>query len=419
MKKWLHSLFLILLLVVLTAAKNPTEYVITDFGAIADSTTLNTKAIQSTIDLAAANGGGTIVVPKGVFLTGALFFKPKTKLSLAKDAVIKGSNDINNYPYLPSRMEGQNLDYYSALINANEVDSFSIEGLGTIDGNGYLFWDRFWSHVDSMVKAGKPWTNLEVHRPRLVYISNSNHINISGIKLKNSGFWTTHLYKCKNILIENCEITSPLSPIKAPSTDAIDLDVCSLVVIRGCYLSVNDDAIAIKGGKGPYADKLPENGSVKNVLIEKCNFGDSHGCVTIGSECIHAKNIVIRNCTVNSKAPILRLKIRPDTPQLYEDISLENITGKASSIISMRPWRQFYDLKDRKDPPFALVKNISFTNINITCDRIGDVDGNPNDVVENIIFKDCNIKTLVNDKINTKYYGVIVFDNVVVNDKQF
>lgn len=419
MTKWLHSIILVLLLVSLTSAKAATHYNITDFGAVADSVTLNTKAIQNAIDTAYAHGGGAVYVPKGTFLTGALFFKPKTTLLLHKEAILKGSNNIGDYPFIPSRMEGISQNYFAALINANKVDNFCISGEGTIDGNGLVFWNRFWSHVDSMVKSGKPWTNLEVHRPRLVYISNANNILISGIKLRNSGFWTTHIYNCKNIIIENTDIRSPLSPVKAPSTDGIDLDVCKHVVIRGCYLSVNDDAIAIKGGKGPYADKLPENGSVKNVLIENCNFGDSHGCVTIGSECIHAKNITIRNCTVNSDAPILRLKLRPDTPQLYEDITVENITGRASTIISMRPWRQFFDLQGRKRAPFALVRNIHFNNVNVTCDRIGDIDGNPNDVVENIQFKDCDIKTLVNDQINTKYYGVIFFENVKVNNRQF
>lgn len=390
-----------------------------DFGAVPDSVTLNTKAIQNAIDTASAHGGGTIYIPQGKFLTGALFFKKNTTLYLSQNAVIKGSNNIQDYPFLPSRMEGLSIDYFAALINANEVDNFCIYGEGTIDGNGYIFWDRFWSHVDSMVKAGKAWTNLEVHRPRLVYISNSRNILISGVKLKNSGFWTTHLYKCKNVLIENTDIRSPLTPIKAPSTDAIDLDVCNHVIIRNCYLSVNDDAIAIKGGKGPFADKLPENGSVKNVLIENCNFGDSHGCVTLGSECIHAKNITIRNCVVNSNAPILRLKVRPDTPQLYEDILVENITGNAESIISLRPWRQFFDLQGSKKTPYTVVRNIIFRNINVTCNRIGDVDGNPHDEISKIYFENCTIKTLNTDKINTKYYGVIFFENVRVNDKLF
>lgn len=112
------------------------QYVITEFGVQNDSTIIQTQKIQAVIDLASQNGGGVIVIPKGVFLSGALFFKFKTALHLVKEAVLKGSDDIKDYPIMPSRMEGQNLDYFPALINAYKVDHFSISGEGTIDGNG-------------------------------------------------------------------------------------------------------------------------------------------------------------------------------------------------------------------------------------------------------------------------------------------
>jgi polygalacturonase len=93
------------------------QFVIADFGAVQDSTILQTSAIQKTIDEASLQGGGVVVVPKGVFLSGALFFKPRTHLYVADGAVLKGSDNIGDYPLLPSRMEGQNLDYFSALVS--------------------------------------------------------------------------------------------------------------------------------------------------------------------------------------------------------------------------------------------------------------------------------------------------------------
>src|SRR3982750_3048673 len=89
------------------------EFIITKFGVSTDTTKLNTEAIQNVINNASENGGGTIVIPKGVFLTGALFFKPNTKLHLLEGAVLKGSDHIADYPLLPSRMEGQNQLYYA------------------------------------------------------------------------------------------------------------------------------------------------------------------------------------------------------------------------------------------------------------------------------------------------------------------
>ncbi len=337
------------------------EYVITKYGVNNDSTKLQTAAIQKVIDKAEANGGGTIVIPKGVYLTGALFFKPKTKLLLQEGAKLKGSDHIDNYPLIPSRMEGRSIYYYAALINAYHVDSFQINGPGTIDGNGLKYWEYFWFYRDSVQKTGRSATNLEVHRPRLLFIWGSNNVTIKDVKLHNSGFWTTHLYQCNDVLIENCDIRSPFKPVKAPSTDGIDIDVCKRVTIRKCYISVNDDAVCIKGGKGPDAHKRGENGIVEDILIEDCVFGESHGTLTFGSESIHARNIIMRNCKMEHNTSILRLKMRPDTYQVYENVRIENITGKCGTIISMAPWTQFYDMGGSKEKPFAIVRNISFS----------------------------------------------------------
>jgi polygalacturonase len=234
------------LLLISTISLNAQEYNITDYGVITDSTQLNTAIIQKVIDKAYSSGGGTIVIPKGVYLTGALFFKPKTKLKLLQGAVLKGSDNIADYPLMPSRMEGQSLDYYAALINAYKVNNFSIRGPGEINGNGLKFWKQFWSHRDSLKKINKTSTNLEVHRPRLLFIWGCNNVTISNVQLHNSGFWTTHLYQCRKVLIDSCDIRSPFQPVPAPSTDGVDIDVCKQVTIRNTYISVNDDAICIR-----------------------------------------------------------------------------------------------------------------------------------------------------------------------------
>jgi polygalacturonase len=396
-------------------AASSQDYVITDYGVSTDSAELNTLAIQATIDKANENGGGTVVIPKGVYLTGALFFKPKTKLRLQQGAVLKGSDDISNYPLIPSRMEGQSLMYYAALINAYYVDSFNITGPGTIDGNGLKFWKEFWSHRDSMTSIGKSSTNLEVHRPRLLFIWGCNNVTIQNVRLHNSGFWTTHLYQCNNVLIDGCDIRAPFKPVPAPSSDGVDIDVCKKVTIRNCYISVNDDAVCIKGGKGPTAHMLPQNGPGEDILIENCTFGDSHGTLTLGSECVHANRITLRNCKMDNHAPILRLKMRPDTYQLYENITIENITGSCGTIIEMLPWKQFFNLAGTNSKPFGTARSITFSKINVKCRSFGIMDGNPSDTVSSVLFK--NITAVADEPpLKTKYKGVKV-QNVKVNGK--
>lgn len=388
------------------------QYSITDWGAKNDSTTVQTKAIQTTIDLASRNGGGVVVIPKGTFLSGALFFKPKTHLYISEGGVLKGSDNIADYPKQASRMEGQNLDYFVALVNAYGVNGFTISGKGKIDGNGLKFWEAFWARR----KENPDCTNLEVSRPRLVFIRNSENVQLQDVKLHNAGFWTSHYYKCNNIKLIDLHIYSPYQPVKAPSTDAIDLDACTNVLIKGCYLSVNDDAIALKGGKGPWADKDPQNGANADILIEDCEFGFCHAALTSGSEAIHNKNILMRNCKVNEAKRLLWLKMRPDTPQKYENITLENIKGQAYSMIYIKPWTQFFDMKDRKDTPVSYSENITLKNIDLKCDVFFDIAINQYVKLKDFTFENLNIDTK-NAAIDKSIINGFTLKNVKVNNK--
>ncbi len=386
------------------------SYSLLEFGVKNDSTLLQTVQIQSIIDQAAANEGGVLIVPKGTFLSGALFFKPKTHLHLEEGAVLKGSDDIAHYPLIPSRMEGQNLDYYAALVNAYGVDGFTISGHGTIDGNGLKFWEAFWKRREEDPNC----TNLEVSRPRLVFIWKSNNVQLQDVKLINAGFWSSHYYQCENVKILDLTITSPHAPVKAPSTDAIDLDVVKNVLIKGCYLAVNDDAIALKGGKGPWADQDPNNGANTNILIEDSEFGFCHAAMTCGSEAIHNRNVILRNIKVQDAQRLLWLKMRPDTPQLYEFISVENITGQAYSMIYVKPWTQFFDLKGRKDVPISQSQNITLKNIALDCGVFFDVAITEHDRLSDFSFENLNIQATKAD-FNPTFVDGFSVKNVRVN----
>ena len=386
------------------------QYTITDFGVSTDSTKIQTVAIQKVIDKAAAAGGGVIIIPKGVFLSGALFFKPKTALYVSEGGVLKGSDDIANYPIMPSRMEGQNLDYFPALVNAYGVDHFSISGKGTINGNGKKYWDAFWARRKENPKC----TNLEVSRPRLVFVWNSNNVQFQDVKLINSGFWTNHFYKCNNVKMLDLYIFSPHLKDKAPSTDAIDIDICNNFLVKGCFLSVNDDAIALKGGKGPYADQDKNNGPNSNIIIEDSNFGFCHSALTNGSESIHNKNVIMRNCKIEGASRLLWLKMRPDTPQRYEYIRVEDIKGSAKTGLAVFAWKQFFDLKGRPDIPLSYGDNVTLKNIELKCDTFYGVENDPNVRLSNFTFENLNIES-TKTEIDKSLIKGVTFKNVYVN----
>ena len=387
-------------------------YSVTDYGAKNDSTIIQTAAIQNTIDEAYKNGGGVVVIPKGTFMSGALFFKPNTHLHVSEGAVLKGSDNINDYPKMPSRIEGQSIEYFTALVNAYGINGFTITGKGTIDGNGLKFWEAFWQRR----KENPQCTNLEVSRPRLVFIWKCDNVQVQDVKLHNSGFWTSHYYQCNNVKILDLHIFSPHEPVKAPSTDAIDIDVCTNMLIKGCYMAVNDDAIALKGGKGPWADKDFSNGGNQNIIIEDCEFGFCHAALTSGSEAIHNKNILMRNCKVNDAKRLLWLKMRPDTPQNYEYITVENITGYAYSLIYVKPWTQFFDLKGRKEVPLSYSDHITLRNIDLKCDVFYDMKVTEYDKLTNFTFENLKVEAK-NDAIDKSIIKGLTLKNVVVNNK--
>ncbi|MBC7846458.1 MAG: exopolygalacturonase [Flavobacterium sp.] len=386
------------------------QYTITNYGVSKDSTKVQTVAIQKIIDKASKNGGGVIVIPKGVFLSGALFFKPKTRLYVSEGATLKGSDTISDYPIRASRMEGQNLDYFPALVNAYSVDGFSISGKGTINGNGSKYWAAFWARR----KVNPKCTNLEVSRPRLVFIWNSNNVQLQDVRLINSGFWTNHFYKCNNVKMLDLYISSPHLEVKAPSTDAIDIDICTNFLVKGCFLSVNDDAIALKGGKGPYADQDKNNGPNINIIIEDCRFGFCHSALTNGSEAIHNRNIIMRNCQIDGATRMLWLKMRPDTPQRYEYIRVENIKGEAKTCLVVLGWKQFFDLKGRPDIPLSYGDNVTLKNINLKCDNFFGVEKDPNVVLSNFTFENLNIET-TKTAIDRSIIKGLMFKNVYIN----
>ncbi|GAB3028275.1 glycosyl hydrolase family 28 protein [Niabella terrae] len=365
-------------------------YRITEHGVRQDSNKVQTASIQAVIDQAAERGGGVIVVPPGVYLSGSLFFKPGTHLQLEKGAVLKGSDDISDFKVVETRIEGQTLKYFAALINADSLDGFTITGSGTINGNGLRYWKAFWLRRQWNPKC----TNMDEQRPRLLFISNSKNVLVSGVQLLNSPFWTSHYYKCQNLKILGVTIRAGSnngSAVKAPSSDGIDLDVCQNVLIRGCYISVNDDGVCLKGGKGPLADKDPNNGPNKNIIIED-NIFENCPSLTLGSESVFTYNVIMRRCQVRNTSYVLRLKMRPDTPQQHNYILVEDIKGTARNFLSIGPWKQFFDLKGQP-APHSTVRNIRIRNAAVDCEHFLSIHPSPQYALADIHLEHLNIRT--------------------------
>jgi polygalacturonase len=364
------------------------KYVITEYGVKNDSTIIQTEAIQKVIDQAASNGGGVIVIPRGTYLSGSLFFKQGTHLYIEEGGTLKGSDRIANFKVMETRIEGQTCKYFAALVNADGIDGFVIAGKGTINGDGRHYWEEFWIRR----QWNRECTNKDAQRPRLTYISNCKNVTVQDVHLINSPFWTNHIYKSECARYIDCYIYAPTSGIKAPSSDAIDIDVCHDVLVHGCYMNVNDDAVVLKGGKGTWADKDANNGPNYNILIQNCHYGTVHGCLTLGSESVHDRNVIIRNCHADNANRVIWLKMRPDTPQHYEYVTVENFTGKTGSFLVVRPWTQFFQPEEREDMPLSTCNNIVMKNINMDCKNFFDVGASDKYKLIDFTFENIDVK---------------------------
>jgi len=370
------------------------KYVVTSYGVDNYSTEVQTEKIQAVIDLAARQGGGVIVIPRGFVVSGSLFFKPGTHLYIEEGGELRGSDRIRNFELVKTRIEGQTRLYFAALVNADGCDGFTIAGKGTINGNGQAYWEEFWIRR----KFNRECTNVDAMRPRNVYISNSKNVTVQDVRIINSPFWTNHLYKCENVRYLGCYIFAPNDNVTkfdpkrgAPSSDAIDIDVCKNVLVSGCFMSVCDDAVVLKGGKGTWADTIPDNGPCENIMVSDCVYGKVHGCMTLGSESIHDRNVIMRRCKVTDASRVLWLKMRPDTPQHYEYVRVEDFTGNCGSFLVVRPWTQFFKPGDRPDMPLSQCNNVSFRRIQMDCKNFFDVGKSDKYRLVDFSFEDINV----------------------------
>jgi parallel beta-helix repeat protein len=398
------------------AAGRSAEYDITAYGAVAGGDKLNTVAIQQAIDAAAARGGGTVVIPGGIFRSGSIFLKQGVTLHLAEGAVLKGSENIGDYPKLTTRIEGHFEPWRMALVNAQNLAGVRISGPGKLDGSGPVYWRAFWQRRKENPKC----TNLEVERPRLMFIDRCTDVRIENTALEDSGFWNLHLYRCRDVLVENVRITIPSAgpELRGPSTDGIDIDSSQNVTVRKCYISNNDDNIALKGSKGPLADKDADSPPVENILVEDTEVGDGNGLITCGSEATVVRHVIVRNCVLSGRATMLTLKLRPDTPQHYEDITLDGIrlTG-GGRLLNVAPWMQFFDLQGQP-PPARQVNDITIRNVTGSYRSLGALGGNAGDSLRDITLENIDVK-LVDEKFTLGPVENLVLKNVRINGKPF
>jgi polygalacturonase len=297
---------------------------VNNYGAKNDGKTINTKAIQAAIDECSASGGGAVVFEKGSYVTGSLYLKKNVQLRIDKGVEILGSQNINDYPEIDTRVAGIEMKWPSALINILDQDNAAIIGEGIIHAQGKPFWEKYRLMRKDYDARGLRWiVDYDCKRPRTLLISNSSNVTVKGITLKQAGFWTVQILYSKYVTVNGIVIQNNVDG-NGPSTDGIDIDSSSYVLVENCDIDCNDDDFCLKSGRD--ADGLRVNRPTEYVVIRNCVARKGGGLLTCGSETAGGiRNILAYNLKANGTNNCINIKSAITRGGTVENIYIHDI----------------------------------------------------------------------------------------------
>lgn len=337
-----------------------------DFGAKGDGAFDNSSAFAA----AFASTGALIKVPAGTWVTGPITLKSDSVLYLDKDAVIKFIADENLYSPVFTRWEGVRCYAMHPCVYAENAENVKVTGEGTIDGNGSWWWTKARSKKNSTngpetpaekalaalnpdylnQPGGGGGRQTQFLRPSLVQFNSCKKVELSGVTVKDSPFWTVNPVFCQGVSIVGVTISNPED---SPNTDAIDIDSCEDVYIANCDISVGDDAITIKSGSGEDAVKAAR--PTKNVVVENCVVHSGHGGAVIGSETAAGiSNVTFRHCTFIGTDRGIRIKTRRGRGGHIENLNFSDLT--VEGCLCPIAFNMFYRCGTNEDWPFVQEK---------------------------------------------------------------
>ncbi len=384
---------------------NDKDFIITDFGAKGDGKFVNTEAINNAVSECSKQGGGRVIVPRGIWFCGPIILKSNVNLHLESGAVILFSPNFDDYELIYTSWEGFFTYRCISPIYAKDCENIAITGKGVLDGNGgawrpvkkFKMTERMWNSIvksGGVVVEGKEtiWWPTEMAmeanreiipnpsilkdkelcqkyrdylRPVLLNFTRCKNILLDGPTFENSPAWALHPWLCENILIQNIYVKNPWY---SQNGDGIDVDSCKYVIVKDSIFDVGDDALCVKSGKNEDGRKLAT--PCEYVRFENCTVYHGHGGFVAGSEMSGGiKNIYVRNCTFIGTDTGLRFKSCIGRGGVVEDIFIDGVNmtkiSREAIIFTMG-----YDMDTKAGQTTAPEEIPEFKNIkisNVTC----------------------------------------------------
>jgi polygalacturonase len=330
--------------------KKTTTWYVNDNGAVNDGKTINTAAIQKTIDECSAKGGGIVSFKPGKYLTGSIFLKKEVVLNIDQGVELMGSQDIKNYPEIDTRVAGIEMKWPAALINIIGQANAAITGKGLVNAQGKPFWDIYRKMRTEYDPKGLRWiVDYDAKRPRTLLVSNSTDITIKDITLQQAGFWTVQLLYSKQVTVDGITIRNNIDG-HGPSTDGVDIDSSSWILVQNCDIDCNDDDFCLKAGRD--WDGLRVNRPTEYIVVRKCVSRAGAGLLTIGSETSGGvRHVLATDLTGNGTSNGLNIKSATTRGGTVEDIHFTNIimNGVGTAFQITMNWNPAYSYSKLPD----------------------------------------------------------------------
>jgi polygalacturonase len=377
---------------------------LTDYGAVADGKTLNTKAIASAIAACTSKGGGKLVVPAGVYLTGPIQLASNLELHLEKGATLLFTDNPDEYPVggtpsLPER--------HQSLLSVEKAHDIAITGKGKIDGQGAKWWEPIKEH-----KKKKKETWVE-NRPKMLALYKCERVRIADVTLTNSPMFHMSPTQCTNVICENVTV---IAPKDSPNTDSFNPSGWNILV-RNCTFDIGDDNVAVK----PFTKPGDGRFAVENLYITGCTFRHGHGLSVGGQTPGGLRNMRVWDCTFDQTDTGIRLKAERGDGGDVQDIVYENLRMKNVRVpIAITSYYhglpkpgQPHETKPVNDRT-PIWKNIRISNVTATgAKSAGLIMGLPEMPASNIMLE--NVKIDCGEPMRIGYANGLKFINVQIN----
>lgn len=399
------------------------NFVITDYGAKADGQTDNTKAITQAIDACNQAGGGRVTVPSGVWVTGPIHLKSNVDLHLEEGSILQFSDNPTDYlPAVMTSWEGMECYNYSPLIYAFGCKNIAITGKGVLQpkmDTWRIWFQRPPTHLEAlkelytMASTDVPVAKRQMAvgdnhlRPHLIQFNRCENIQLDGFKIRESPFWTIHLYMCKGGVVRNLDVMA-----HGHNNDGIDIEMSRDLLVEKCTFDQGDDAVVIKAGRNRDAWRL--NTPCENIVIRDCTILKGHAMLGIGSEMSGGiKNVYMYDCSApNSVMRFFFIKTNRRRGGFIENIYLENVkSGSTERLLEIDTdvLYQWKDLVPTYEEKITRIQGIHLKNVSCqTTDVIYELKGDAKLPIKNVTIENVSV-----EKVNKFVKKVVNSENVV------